>query len=217
MTLRRTKVFYQRFKLTCQQKKTDSTENDILLVKSKKPNIFTRCKIKSKKSYSFLKQYMRKKPVPKKVPVEVQRRLSDALSEGLEPPNIDEVVAFHKKVRANSSSQIINMWLNESSIFSSTISKESKNISFDLCRDNRFFAQCVNGQLTKKEMRVLSNELLGNLYNMQRLQIEDRFFEDVITDVIERNRMYPLRGKQCKAPIMCTINNSDWKECINFY
>jgi hypothetical protein len=160
---------------------------------------------------------MRKKPVPKKVPVEVQRRLSDALSEGLEPPNIDEVIVFHKKVRANSSSQIINMWLYESSIFSSTRSKESKNISFDLCRDNCFFAQCVSGQLTKKEMRVLSNELLGNLYNMQRLEIEDRFFEDVITDVIERSRMYPLRRKQCKAPIMCTINNSDWKECINFY
>jgi len=114
------------------------------------------------------------------------------LSEGLEPANIHVLVAFYKKVRANSSSRIINMWLYESSIFSSTISKESKNIQFDLCRDNRFFGQCVSGQLTKKEMRVLSNELLGDLCNMQRLQIEDRFFEDIITAVIMSTKKYRL-------------------------
>lgn len=212
MTLRRTKLYYKKLKLALQQKKKSLLGKSVSNVK-KKPNLFKRAKKKTKKAFISFKKHVRKKPLPVEEPCVIERRVSIALSDGLEPPEISELAQFHEERRQIRPKNSPYFWMNDSRVYSGIRTNEYLKASVsDVTSANELFTEYINGEQDETEKDLIGDKLVGSLFNMHRAISHEIPFECILPDGVERIFQDQPKRKPCKAPIMCTVDNKEWIE-----
>lgn len=212
MTVKRTKNFYKRFKLACQKRRFNSKKNSLFLNKQKK-GFFAVIKEKSKKAYFSLKSRINKEPILVDELSILERRVSVALSGGMEPPELANIAAFYNISKRSSLLKNSELWVNDSSIFSNIKSTESKAHDFGLYTDDEMFTEYLVRKSTGKEYELLGERLLGNLYSMHRLNLNENFFEEKLF-CTEEVKATPQKSMSFKVPKMCTLDDSNLKNNV---
>lgn len=206
MTIEKTRNIYRKFKLAYQTRRFKSKKNSLFLNK-RKDGFFVRIKEKSKKAYYSLKKRISKEPVSIDELNILERRVSIALSNGMEPPELADVDDYYdfKKYSLQKNSQL---WVNDSSIFSNSKSGESKIRDFGFYTDDEMFNEYLVGKASGKDHELLGETLLGNLYSMHRLNIKENFFEENLFS-FDGMLKTPQESRHVKAPVLTTVNDSN--------
>ena len=212
MTFRRTKLYYKKLKVALKQKKKTLLGKTVPNVQ-KKPNLLKRIKKKTKKAFVSFEMHIRKKPLPVEEPCIIERRESFALSDGLEPPEISDLIQYNvekRKIRPKTSPYF---WMNDSGVYSGIRTNEYLRPSVtDVSSDNELFTEYISGDQDDEEKELIEDKLVGSLFNMHRVMPKEIPFECIIPDHVEKIFHNQPKRNMCKAPIMCTIDNKEWIE-----
>lgn len=206
MTVEKTKNIYRKFKLACQTRRFKSKKNSLFLNK-RKDGFFVKIKEKSKKAYYSLKRRINKEPVLIDELSILDRRVSIALSNGMEPPELADFAEFYRDSKRSSLQKNSPLWVNDSSIFSNIKSGEAKTQDFGFYTEDEMFNEYLVGKTTGKEHELLGETLLGNLYSMHRLNLKENFFEENLFS-LEGMLATPQESRHVKAPTMLTVDDS---------
>lgn len=211
MTVEKTKNICRKFKLACQTRRFKLKKDSLILNKGK-DGFLVRIKKKSKKAYYSLKRRFSKKPISKDEFKILERRISIALSNGMEPPELADFTEFYSETKRSSVQKSSQLWVNDSSILSDMKSRESKNQDFGSYKDDEMFNEYLVGKATGKEQELLGETLLGNLYSMHRLVIkedffEENFFEEYLSSC-EGMLSTSQKSRNVIAPTLSTVDDS---------